>query len=75
MVEPTLGGSLPTIGIGLIILGSSLGIGLLAAAALQGIARQPEAANKIQTLMFIAAALVEGIALFGIVICFMALNK
>ncbi|MBI3617540.1 MAG: ATP synthase F0 subunit C [Candidatus Omnitrophica bacterium] len=67
-------GSLSVIGIGLSVMGAGYGIGTLAAAALQGIARQPEAANKIQTLMLIAAALVEGIALFGIVICIMALK-
>ncbi len=74
MVE-NVHGSLAVIGVGLVVLGAGHGIGRLAASAMDGIARQPEAANKIQTLMFIAAALVEGIALFGIVICFMALNK
>ena len=42
---------------------------------MQGIARQPQSAATIQTAMLIAAALIEGIALFALVICFMALQK
>jgi F-type H+-transporting ATPase subunit c len=68
-------GSIAVIGVGLVVLGAGLGIGKLAASAMEGIARQPEATNKIQTAMLIAAALIEGIALFGIVICIIALNS
>lgn len=68
-------GSIAVIGVGLVVLGAGLGIGRLAASAMEGIARQPEATNKIQTAMLIAAALIEGIALFGIVICIIALNS
>jgi F-type H+-transporting ATPase subunit c len=57
------------IGAGLAVIGAGLGIGRLAASAMEGIARQPEASGKIQTAMIIAAALVEGVALFGEVIC------
>ena len=63
------------VGAGLVALGAGLGIGRLAGSAMEGIARQPEATNKIQTAMLIAAALIEGVALFCAVICFMALNK
>lgn len=63
---------LASIGAGLVAIGAGLGIGLLAAAALEGIARQPEATPKIQVNMLIAAALVEGVALFAAVICFLA---
>ncbi len=69
MPEVGIHGSLALIGVGLVVLGSSIGIGTLVAAALQAIARQPEATGKIQPLMFIFAALIEGIALFGIVLC------
>lgn len=61
--------SLSAIGAGLVVIGAALGIGKLAAAAMDGIARQPEAAPKIQTAMIIAAALIEGVALFGAVVC------
>ena len=59
------------IGAGLSAIGAGLGIGKLGAAALEGIARQPEAMGKLNTTMLIAAALVEGVALFGQVICIM----
>jgi F-type H+-transporting ATPase subunit c len=62
-------GSLAAIGAGLVAIGAGLGIGRLAASAMEGIARQPEAAQKIQVNMLIAAALIEGIALFCAVIC------
>ncbi len=63
------------IGAGLAVIGAGLGIGKLAAAAMDGIARQPEAGAKIQTAMIIAAALIEGVALFGEVICILLANK
>lgn len=62
---------LASIGAGLVAIGAGLGVGLLASSALQGIARQPEATPKIQVNMLIAAALVEGVALFCAVICFL----
>jgi F-type H+-transporting ATPase subunit c len=63
---------LAAIGAGLVTIGAGLGIGKLAASAMEGIARQPEATPKIQINMLIAAALIEGVALFGAVICFLA---
>lgn len=62
------------IGAGLAVLGAGLGIGKLAASALDGSARQPEMAGKLMTTMLIAAALIEGLGLFAIVICFLAAN-
>lgn len=59
------------IGSGLVAIGGGYGIGRLAAAALEGSARQPEAAGDIRTSMIIAAALIEGIAFFGLIICFL----
>ena len=56
------------IGIGLTVLGAGIGIGRIGASAAEGIARQPEAAATIQTASIILAALVEGAALFGLVI-------
>ena len=50
------------IGAGLIVIGAGIGIGKIGAAALEGMARQPEQAGKLQTAMLIAAALVEGVA-------------
>lgn len=53
---------------GIAVLGAGLGIGLIGYSALQAMARQPEMAGQIRTTMFIAAALVEGVALFALVL-------
>ena len=56
-------------------LGAALGaaIAVIGASAMEAIARQPEAAGDIRMSMIIIAALVEGVALFAIVVCFLAL--
>jgi len=64
-------GSIAVIGAGLVTIGAGIGIGRLASAAMDGMARQPEIAPKIQVTMLIAAALIEGVALFCAVICFL----
>jgi len=56
------------LGVGLTVIGAGLGIGRIGEAAASGIARQPEAAGNIQTASIILAALIEGAALFGLVI-------
>jgi len=56
------------IGAGIAVLGAGLGIGKIGSSAMDAMARQPEAASKIQTGMIIAAALIEGAALFGVVV-------
>lgn len=63
------------IGAGLVAVGVGLGVGKVVAAALDGMARQPEQAAKLQTVMFIGAALIEGVALFCAVLCFLALKS
>lgn len=63
------------IGAGLVALGAGLGIGRLAGPAMEGSARQPEASGDIRTSMIIAAALIEGVALFGLVICIILATK
>jgi F-type H+-transporting ATPase subunit c len=57
------------IGAGIAVIGAGLGIGKLAASAMEGIARQPEAAGDIRGAMILAAALIEGVGLFALVIC------
>ena len=56
------------IGAGLAAIGAGIGIGRIGGSALESMARQPELAGQIQTMMLIAAALVEGAALFAIVV-------
>lgn len=61
------------IGAGLAVIGAGIGIGKIGSHAMDAIARQPESADKIQTAMIIAAALIEGVALFGVVVGLMGL--
>jgi F-type H+-transporting ATPase subunit c len=56
------------IGAGLAVIGAGLGIGRIGGSAAEGIARQPEAADAIKGSSIIMAALIEGAALFAIVI-------
>ncbi|MEA1997673.1 MAG: ATP synthase F0 subunit C [Gemmatimonadota bacterium] len=63
------------IGAALAVVGAGYGIGRLAASALEGMARQPEASGDIRTAMIIAAALIEGIAFFALVICILLAFK
>ncbi len=69
-----LPGTFAVFGAGLVTIGAAYGISKIASSAVEGIARQPEAASKIQTSMLIATALIEGVALFCAVICFMSLS-
>ncbi len=57
------------LGAGLVIIGAGRGIGHLAGAAVEGQARQPEVAGRIFTSMIIAAALIEGVTFFALIIC------
>ncbi len=65
--------TLAAIGAGLCAIGAGVGIGRIGSSAVEGIARQPEAASKIQTAMLLTAALVEATALFGVVVSLMSL--
>jgi F-type H+-transporting ATPase subunit c len=64
-------GSIAGIGAGLAAIGAGIGIGNIGGKAMEGMARQPEAASKIQTAMLIAAAFVEAVALFAVVVAFL----
>lgn len=66
---------LAAIGAGLAAIAAGFGIGKIGGSAMDAIARQPEAFSKIQSAMIIAAALVEGAALFGIVTALLAVFK
>jgi len=65
-------GTLAAIGAALAVIGAGLGIGRIGGQAMEAIARQPEAASKIQTAMIISAALIEGVALFAVVVALIA---
>ena len=53
------------LGLGLIVIGAGIGIGRLASAAAEGIARQPEAADKITGAVNLPLFLLEGVAILG----------
>lgn len=61
------------IGAGIAALGAGVGIGKIGASTTESIARQPEASNTIRTNMIIVAGMVEGAALFAIIVCLMVL--
>jgi F-type H+-transporting ATPase subunit c len=59
------------IGCGIVIVGAGIGIGMIGSRAVDSIARQPEAGGRIFTAMLIAAALVEGVTFFALLVCFL----
>ena len=61
------------IGAAIAVIGAAYGIGKIGSSAMEAIARQPESAGDIRTSMIIIAALIEGAALFAIVVCLLAL--
>ncbi|MFM8567434.1 MAG: ATP synthase F0 subunit C [Gemmatimonadota bacterium] len=63
------------LGAGLSVIGAGMGIGRIGGQAVEGMARPPEAAGRIQTAALILAALIEGAALFGVVIAFQIQGK
>ena len=63
------------IGAGIAAIGAGIGIGNIGRGALESMARQPEIGGDIRTNMIIAAALVEGVAFFAIVICLLLVVK
>jgi len=65
-------GTLAAVGAGLAAIAAGLGIGRISGSAMDAIARQPEASSKIQTNMIVSAALIEGAALFAIVVALIA---
>ncbi len=64
----TIIGGAAGIGAGLTIMGGAAGIGKLAAAAMEGIARQPNAAGDIRGAMIVAAGLIEGVTFFALIV-------
>lgn len=61
------------LGAGLVVLGAGLGLGKIGQAALEGSARQPEVGSDLRTTMIIIAALLEGAAMLGLVICLLTM--
>lgn len=62
-----------SIGAGIAAIAAGIGIGKIGGAAMEAIARQPEAAGDIRSNMIVIAALIEGVALFAVIVCILAL--
>lgn len=62
-----------SLGAGIAAIGAGLGIGRIGSSAMEAIARQPESAGEIRTNMIVVAALVEGVALFAVIVCLLCL--
>jgi len=69
-VEGTINGSLNMIGYGLAAIGAGVGIGLIFAAYINGVARQPEAQGRLQTIALLGFGLAEQLAIIGIALAF-----
>mgnify|MGYP000751879566 CR=1 FL=1 len=74
ILEVTTGAGLAGVGAGIGAIGAGIGIGKIGGSAMEAMARQPEATGDIRSNMIVAAALVEGAALFGIIVCLLALQ-
>lgn len=77
LLQAAVGAVLPklgaTIGAALAVIGAGIGIGMIGKGAVEAIGRQPSAAGEIRSSMLIMGALIEGVAMFAIVVCFLAL--
>ncbi|MDP4631035.1 MAG: synthase subunit [Bacteroidota bacterium] len=69
LMEAGMGQGLAGIGAGIAAIGAGIGVGKIGGSALEGMARQPEAAGDMRSNMIVAAALVEGVALFAVIVC------
>lgn len=66
-----LSGNLSTIGYGLAAIGPAIAVGLIFAAYINGVARQPESANLLRPIAILGFALAEALAIFGLVLFFL----
>ena len=72
ILEVALGNFGAALGAAITVCGAAIGIGRIGSSAMEAIARQPEAAGDIRTSMIVAAALIEGVALFAVIISLLA---
>ena len=72
MISLMLAGSIAALGAAV---GAGIGIGRIGGNAMDAMARQPEVMNKLFTNMIVAAALIEGVALFAVVVAFLCMGR
>jgi F-type H+-transporting ATPase subunit c len=75
LLNEFLGQGLAGIGAGAAVVGAGIGIGRIGGSALEAMARQPEASGDLRANMIVAAALVEGVALFAVIVCLLVALK
>ena len=79
MISLMLAGSIAAlgaaVGAGLAAIGAGIGIGRIGGNAMDAMVRQPEVMNKLFTNMIVAAALIEGVALFAVVVAFLCMGR
>lgn len=69
LAELALGQLGAALGAGIATVGAGMGIGRIGAAAMEAIARQPEASGDIRSNLIVSAALIEGVAFFAVIVC------
>lgn len=69
VLDTVMNQGLAGIGAGLAAIGAGIGVGRIGGTALESMARQPEATGDLRANMIVAAALVEGVALFAVIVC------
>ncbi len=69
LLDTVMNQGLAGIGAGLAAVGAVIGVGRIGGTALESMARQPEATGDLRANMIVAAALVEGVALFAVIVC------
>jgi F-type H+-transporting ATPase subunit c len=69
LLEASVAAGYAGIGAGLAAIGAGIGVGLIGSHAMDAMARQPESAGDLRASMIVAAALVEGVALFAVIVC------
>ena len=75
LLEMTAAAGWAGVGAGLAAIGAGIGVGRIGGSALESMARQPEALGDLRANMIVAAALVEGAAFFGIIVCLLIALK
>ena len=73
VAEMALGALGAALGAGIAAIGAGFGIGKIGSSAMEAIARQPEAASDIRSNMIVIAALIEGVALFAVIVSALAI--
>lgn len=67
-----IGGGIAALAAAIAVIGAAIGIGRIGGNAMEAISRQPEAAGDVRSNLIVAAALIEGVALFAVIVCLLA---